>query len=186
MLEFIQEYNKRMREMTKHKVSSSKESDVHNKNQNTESKVNRSSVKPDVVQKCKTPELLWAEIRELEKELEKLLCKCEITDDDKEAAEAIKKVIREKKALMAKAESGYPICQFKPDSKGGSNDSINPSNGAVKTKTESNGEFNDSVKPSNGDVLIKKSFDDYMVREEDLQLGQIRLMETDNILYRPS
>jgi len=34
--------------------------------------------------------------------------------------------------------------------------------------------------------LIKKSFDAYMVLEEDLQLGEHRLLEVDNRLYRPS
>jgi heme/copper-type cytochrome/quinol oxidase subunit 2 len=34
--------------------------------------------------------------------------------------------------------------------------------------------------------LTKKAFDSYMVLEEDLQLGQHRLLETDNQLVLPS
>lgn len=39
---------------------------------------------------------------------------------------------------------------------------------------------------NSGDALIKKSFDAYMVLEEDRNEGQIRLRETDNVLYLPS
>jgi len=38
----------------------------------------------------------------------------------------------------------------------------------------------------NNSGLIKKSFDSYMVLEEDLSIGQHRLLETDNKLYLPS
>lgn len=44
----------------------------------------------------------------------------------------------------------------------------------------------DDVSTVSGDVLLKKSFDAYMVLEEDLEPGQLRLLETDNVLYRPS
>jgi len=37
-----------------------------------------------------------------------------------------------------------------------------------------------------GNELVKKAFDSYMVLEEDLELGQHRLLETDNQLYLPS
>ena len=37
-----------------------------------------------------------------------------------------------------------------------------------------------------GNDLTKKAFDSYMVLEEDLELGQHRLLETDNQLYLPS
>jgi hypothetical protein len=36
------------------------------------------------------------------------------------------------------------------------------------------------------DQLTKKAFDSYMVLEEDLELGQHRLLETDNRLVLPS
>jgi len=39
---------------------------------------------------------------------------------------------------------------------------------------------------STGPELIKKAFDSYMVLEEDLQLGQHRLLEVDNQLVLPS
>jgi hypothetical protein len=38
----------------------------------------------------------------------------------------------------------------------------------------------------NEDQLTKKAFDSYMVLEEDLELGQHRLLETDNQLVLPS
>lgn len=44
----------------------------------------------------------------------------------------------------------------------------------------------DDVAVNAGDALLKKSFDAYMVLEEDLEPGQFRLLETDNVLYRPS
>jgi len=40
--------------------------------------------------------------------------------------------------------------------------------------------------PSADVGLVKKSFDAYMVLEEDLELGQYRLLETDHKLYLPS
>jgi len=39
---------------------------------------------------------------------------------------------------------------------------------------------------SAGSEVTKKAFDSYMVLEEDLQLGQHRLLETDNQLVLPS
>ena len=42
------------------------------------------------------------------------------------------------------------------------------------------------VTPAHVDGLVKKAFDAYMVLEEDLELGQHRLLETDNKLYLPS
>lgn len=44
----------------------------------------------------------------------------------------------------------------------------------------------ESSTSASGDILLKKSFDAYMVLEEDLEPGQLRLLETDNVLYRPS
>jgi len=43
-----------------------------------------------------------------------------------------------------------------------------------------------SIPTAPANELVKKAFDSYMVLEEDLKLGQHRLLEVDNQLYLPS
>jgi len=84
---------------------------------------------------------------------------------------------------ISKATDTVQKCEIIPGKKSSdSNDSVN----SKSSESEVEEDLEEDLPAALGDVLIKKSFDAYMVLEEDLEVGQLRLRETDNVLYRPS